>query len=132
MLPRMIVAIGALLAGVGVALGAFGAHGLPSFLERLGRTENAAKRLEWFETAARYHLIHAVAMVAIGALAVADPTRRYNGAFWAFVVGVTLFSGSLYAMTVGPDAWRKLGMVTPLGGLALIVGWVLLAWRAWR
>ncbi|MBX3434436.1 MAG: DUF423 domain-containing protein [Pirellulales bacterium] len=132
MSPRMMVVAGALLTGLGVGLGAFGAHGLTNLLGRLGRAENLVQRSDWFETGVKYHLFHGLAVVVIGALGVADPTRRYDAAAWALIVGIVLFSGSLYAMTLGPDAWRKLGMITPLGGLAFLLGWGLIAWRAWR
>ncbi|MEM9657140.1 MAG: DUF423 domain-containing protein [Planctomycetota bacterium] len=118
---------GAVLAGVGVALGAYGAHGLESHLVRAGRDANASDRLEWFETGVRYHLYHALALVAIAQLA-GEPSLR--GLRWtplAFMMGMALFSGSLYAMALGSDALRKLGAVVPLGGLCFLLGWAWLA-----
>lgn len=113
---------GAVLGGVGVALGALGAHGLADRLAEWGRDDVAA-RLDWFDTAARYQLIHAVALVAIANL----PGRAAKVAVAAFCAGVLIFSGSLYAMATGPPAWRKLGMIVPVGGVAFLIGWSALA-----
>jgi uncharacterized membrane protein YgdD (TMEM256/DUF423 family) len=133
MTPKAILIAGALLAAIGVALGAFGAHGLEGRLQTLGYGSNVAQRIAWFETGVRYHLYHALGLVAVAALAMRAPAGGgYSLAAAAFVAGIALFSGSLYAMTVLSDAWRKLGMVTPLGGLAFIAGWVALAIAAWR
>lgn len=118
---------GAVLGGVGVALGAFGAHGLAERLAEWGRGDVAA-RLDWFDTAVRYQLIHAVALVAIANL----PGRAAKVAAAAFCAGVLVFSGSLYAMTVGPLAWKKLGMIVPVGGVAFLIGWTALAVAALR
>jgi uncharacterized membrane protein YgdD (TMEM256/DUF423 family) len=116
-----------------VALGAFGAHGLEGRLQQLGRGSTAAQRMVWFETGVRYHIYHALALVAVAAVATRATTGGgYSLAAWAFIVGIALFSGSLYAMTFGDESLRKLGMVTPLGGLAFLVGWVALAVAAWR
>ncbi len=106
-------------------MGAFGAHGLESLLE--GAPE-AAKRMGWWATAGEYHLLHGVALVAVGAAA----GRR--GGFLApagcLVLGTVVFSGTLYAMALG--APTILGAVTPLGGLALMVGWAWLGLRFMR
>jgi uncharacterized membrane protein YgdD (TMEM256/DUF423 family) len=123
---------GALLAAAGVALGAFGAHGLEDALRNLGREETLAKRVAWFDTAVRYQLYHALGLIVLVALTATATTGWHRAAGWLFVVGILLFSGSLYAMTFGPDAWRKLGMVTPLGGLAFIAGWLALAIAIWK
>lgn len=98
---------------LGVLLGAFGAHGLRDRV-------TDPHLLEVWDTAARYHLVHAL---AIGLVA-AHP-RRPAAAGVAFVVGILLFSGSLYAMTL--TGARALGAITPFGGLSFIAGWVLLA-----
>jgi len=106
---------GALLAGIAVALGAFAAHAM--------RDRYEATALQTFETAVRYQLVHALAIVLCGALPAT--TRRVGAAAIALPVGVVLFSGSLYALV-----WfdlRALGMVTPAGGVAFLVGWALLA-----
>ncbi len=111
----------------GVALGAFGAHGLR---DKLGGLADGAQRLAWWQTGASYHLWHALALAAV---ALAWP--RLGGtalavAGWSFVAGTLLFSGSLYAMTL--TGVRVLGAVTPLGGLGFMLGWAALGWAAWR
>jgi uncharacterized membrane protein YgdD (TMEM256/DUF423 family) len=122
---------GALLAAIGVGLGAFGAHGLEDLLRRLGYEADLSKRLGWYETAVRYQLFHALALLIVAALS-ARSDFACGSAAWLFVIGIALFSGSLYAMTFLGEGWRKLGMVTPLGGLALIAGWLALAVAAAR
>jgi uncharacterized membrane protein YgdD (TMEM256/DUF423 family) len=129
---KWIAIAGALLAAAGVALGAFGAHGLEKQLQSLGREANLAQRMAWFDTGVRYHMYHALALVVVAALARTGASNWHTMAAAAFLLGVALFSGSLYAMTFGEDSWRKLGAVTPLGGLAFLVGWVCVAVAAWR
>lgn len=104
-----------------VALGAFGAHGLQA---RLATAADAAKRLTWWQTAAHYHLLHALALAAVAFVLSRAPQARYAG--YGFLVGTLLFSGSLYAMALGGPKW--LGAVTPLGGLGFLVGWAVVAW----
>ena len=104
-----------------VALGAFGAHGLQARLDGLA---DGAKRLSWWQTAAHYHLMHALALAAVAFVIARAPQARFAGI--AFVFGTALFSGSLYAMALGAPRW--LGAVTPLGGLGFLAGWALLAW----
>jgi uncharacterized membrane protein YgdD (TMEM256/DUF423 family) len=104
-----------------VALGAFGAHGLQA---RLDGVVDGAKRLSWWQTAAHYHLMHALALAIVAFLIAKAPQARYAG--FAFVLGSLLFCGSLYAMALGGPRW--LGAVTPLGGLGFLAGWAVLAW----
>jgi uncharacterized membrane protein YgdD (TMEM256/DUF423 family) len=111
---RSLFLVAALLGAAGVALGAFGAHGLRARLD--------AQQLAVWETAVKYHLIHAAALLA---LALSPHAPQLRGAGWCFVAGIALFSGSLYALSLGGP--RLLGPVTPLGGLALIAGWLWLA-----
>ena len=101
------------LGALGVALGAFGAHGLRDVV-----TE--PRLLEVWETGARYHLVHALALAAVAA-----HPRPHRATGWLFVVGILLFSGSLYLMTLTGARW--LGAVTPLGGVSFIAGWAALA-----
>ena len=115
---RRLVALGAGLAGVAVALGAFGSHGLK------GRVD--AEALGWWQTGAAYLLPHAVAVMALGLNG--RPGLRAPGLLLAG--GSALFAGTLGAMALGGPRW--LGAVTPLGGLLMIGGWALLAWRAGR
>lgn len=108
-----------------VALGAFGAHGLAS---RLAGAADGTKRLGWWETAAQYHLIHALAFGLVALVASRVPAARFAGI--AFLLGTLFFSGSLYVMALGGPRW--LGAVTPLGGLGLLAGWACLAWCGMR
>lgn len=119
---RRTLLLAALMGFLAVGLGAFGAHGLETRLE--GDPE-MAKKMEWWGTGAHYHLVHAAVLAGLGLSG-----RRGGAAALCFALGILLFSGSLYAMTLG--APTKLGMVTPLGGLALMVGWALLARVALR
>ncbi len=112
--------IGALWGFLGVCFGAFGAHGLPA--------GTSAQALDWWKTAALYNLVHALALVLLGALPYSGSVREAAG--WAFLLGSAVFSGSLYAMTLG--APRFLGAITPLGGLGMLAGWLLLALAARR
>lgn len=130
--PKLLAIVGALLAAAGVGLGAVGAHGLENFLRELGREADLAKRLAWFETGVKYQLYHALGLVAIAALAAHVTGSGLRVAGVAFVLGIILFSGSLYGMTFLGDEWRRLGMITPLGGLAFIIGWIAVAVAAWR
>jgi uncharacterized membrane protein YgdD (TMEM256/DUF423 family) len=129
---KWIAVAGALLAAAGVGLGAFGAHFLEDFLRRQGHEADLVKRAAWFETAVRYQLVHALGLLVVAALAGGQPSGGHRATAALFILGVALFSGSLYAMTFAGEAWRKLGMVTPFGGLALIAGWLVLAIAAAR
>lgn len=129
---RLVLVVAALLAASGVALGAFAAHGLADRIEALGYAEQAAKRIDWFETGVRYQLYHALGLMLVTLVAVNQPSRSgFRIASIAFFLGIVLFSGSLYVMTLAPVEWRKLGAVVPLGGLSFIVGWVAVAYAAW-
>lgn len=115
---------GAILGLLGVAIGAFGAHGLRAKLE-------AAGRFDTFETAVRYHFYHAFALVAVGILMnqlAGNPNAvkwlGYSG--YSFLIGVLIFSGSLYVLCLSGITW--LGAITPIGGLFMIAGWALLWW----
>ena len=107
---------------LGVALGAFGAHAL--------RGRLAPDMLQVFETGVRYHFYHALGLFVVGWLAEAHPSQWITGAGVAFVIGVFVFSGSLYILALSGVRWW--GAVTPLGGLAFLVGWLLLAVGAFR
>lgn len=111
---------GALAGGLGVALGAFGAHGLE------GRVDPGL--LEVWVTASKYHLVHAVALLVLGCVGGRIGTRGRGVAGVGFVVGIVVFSGSLYLMTLTGQRW--LGAVTPLGGVAFLIGWFTLAGAA--
>ena len=112
---RFAIVAGALLAGTGVALGAFGAHGLRGALP--------PEALGWWQTAVQYQMWHAIGLVAVGAA----PLTQTRGPASMLLAGTTIFSGSLYAMALSGARW--LGAVTPIGGLLMIAGWAWLAWR---
>ena len=129
---RLVLVIAALLAASGIALGAFAAHGLAGRLELLGYAEETAKRIDWFETGVRYQLYHALGLMLLTLLATDQATgRSFRFAMGAFLVGIVLFSGSLYVMSLAPPEWKKLGAVVPLGGLSFIAGWISVAYAAW-
>lgn len=120
---RALFAASGLAGFSGVALGAFGAHGLTARLASLAAGEGPV-RLEWWKTAAHYHLVHALALGLAAVLAGSRQGRAPSVAGIAFGIGIVLFSGSLYTMTL--TGVRVLGAVTPLGGVAFLVGWVAL------
>jgi uncharacterized membrane protein YgdD (TMEM256/DUF423 family) len=122
-LSRNFIFIAAILGFLGVALGAFGTHGLTPTLE-------ANSRVDTFETATRYHLYHALALLVVGLLEQYRPSRWTRRAGYLFIVGVIVFSGSLYVLAI--FNLRAMGAVAPVGGAALLGGWALLAYSAWR
>jgi uncharacterized membrane protein YgdD (TMEM256/DUF423 family) len=110
-------ATGAILAGLGVAFGAFGTHLLSqSFTD----TEK-----EVWRTATNYQLYHALAVIVVARLLSHHPTRFFRAACGCFVLGILLFSGSLYAIALSGQA--SVGLITPLGGIAFLAGWIFLA-----
>lgn len=119
--------LGALLALTAVALGAFGAHGLQTYLDELAETdpELAVRRLDNWKTAAHYQLTHALAILISGTLLTLQPQRWWSVAAAAFLAGIVLFSGSLFLLVL--TEVRILGAVTPLGGVSLMIGWAALA-----
>jgi uncharacterized membrane protein YgdD (TMEM256/DUF423 family) len=119
---RLWLILGAASAFLSVAAGAFGAHAL--------RARLAPDLLTIFETGARYHMYHSLGLIAIGLLMQSRPSPLLNGAGWAMLVGILLFSGSLYALAL--SGVRALGAITPLGGLGFLAGWLLFALAAWR
>jgi uncharacterized membrane protein YgdD (TMEM256/DUF423 family) len=114
---RTFLLIGAIAGGLGVALGAFGAHALRSRLP--------SDMLGVFETGVRYQLFHALAILLVAALMDRLGGRMAQVAGWCFTTGILLFSGSLYALAV--TGLSGFGAVTPLGGLAFLLGWACLA-----
>lgn len=120
-MSRLFFSLGAGLALAAVAAGAFGAHAL--------RARLAPDLLAVFETGARYHMYHALALLAVGWAAAQWPGTPVRAAGWLFVAGIVVFSGSLYLLALSGVRW--LGAITPLGGLAFLAGWAALAWAAW-
>jgi uncharacterized membrane protein YgdD (TMEM256/DUF423 family) len=121
-MDRLFFTIGSLLAFLGVALGAFGAHGL--------RNRLSADLLATFEVGVRYQMYHALALLAVAWAHSRWPGPLLTASGWLFVAGTIVFSGSLYALSLSGMRW--LGAITPLGGLAFLAGWLCLAWAAWR
>lgn len=119
--PRILILCGALLLALGVAAGAFGAHGLRRIV--------SPESLETWRTAAHYQMLHGLGLLLIAALwpHVAPTLVAWAGSL--MLTGAIVFSGSLYALVLTDT--RILGTITPIGGLLMIVAWVLLAWAAW-
>jgi uncharacterized membrane protein YgdD (TMEM256/DUF423 family) len=119
-MDRTFLLFGAIAGFLAVAFGAFGAHAL--------RTRLPPDRLEVFETGVRYQMYHALALlfIALGLARVDGWVMR--GAGWLFIAGIVLFSGSLYILAL--SGVRRLGAVTPIGGLAFLIGWAVLAYAA--
>lgn len=115
--------VASIYGGMAVVLGAFGTHELPR------RTADPAQVANW-NTAVQYHLIHSVVLLVVSSLLPA--TNAYRCAGWLFVAGMTLFSGSIYALVLDRRDFHVLGPVTPLGGFCLIAGWAALAWGSSR
>ena len=118
---RFWLVVGSLLAGLAVAAGAFGAHGL--------KTRLPADMLLVFETAVRYQMYHALGLLAVAFASDRWPGGSVQAAGWLMLAGIILFSGSLYALCL--TGVRALGAITPLGGLCFLAGWALLAWSVW-
>jgi uncharacterized membrane protein YgdD (TMEM256/DUF423 family) len=132
-LSRRWIAIGAVLAAIGVAFGAYGAHGLHHLLQEHGfKGEDLARRLDRFETAVHYQLLHAIALVLTGLALDRNAAPSWRLAGWAFLIGVLLFSGLLKVLTFASPSWNWLGMVVPIGGISMILGWLALAIGALR
>jgi uncharacterized membrane protein YgdD (TMEM256/DUF423 family) len=127
MIARLAILAGAVLGAVSVAAGAFGAHGLKAFLEAAGQSAN-------WETAFRYSLVHAVAIVATGLVAALPQAAGSRGSLTAavvcFILGTLIFSGCLAALCL--TGVKILGAIVPIGGTLLIAGWILLAIAALR
>lgn len=131
--PSRWIALGALLGAVGVALGAFGAHGLEGRLAGLGYSgDDLTRRIANHETAVRYQMWHALAIVLVGLALTTRQSQWWAAAGGTFFAGVLIFSGLLYVLVLAGPNWRWLGAVVPIGGLSLIAGWVLLAIGAMR
>ena len=116
-MDRTFMFVGALLGFVGVGLGAFGAHGLKGRL--------SAEMLAVFETGVRYQMYHALALLALGAMMTRLEGRAVVVAGWSFTAGILIFSGSLYALAL--SGVTMLGAITPIGGVAFLIGWIALA-----
>jgi uncharacterized membrane protein YgdD (TMEM256/DUF423 family) len=123
-MDQLFVMIGATAMFLGVATGAFGAHGLSAYLERF------PELAQTYETAVQYHVIHGLALFAAAWVGQRWPSPLANWAGWLFLAGIVLFSGSLYLLVATRLKW--LGAVTPFGGVAFLAGWACLLIAAWR
>lgn len=121
-MDRFFFIAGSLSAFLAVALGAFAAHGL--------KTKLSPEMFNIFEVGVRYHMYHALALLAVGWASTRWPGGSVTAAGWLFVAGTIIFSGSLYLLSLSGLRW--LGAITPIGGLAFLIGWILLAWGIWR
>jgi len=122
MQARSFIAIAAILMFTGVAAGAFGAHGLKQML--------SADMLAIWQTAVTYQMVHGLGMLALGIMLQQQDNALFRKAAWAMLAGVVIFSGSLYALAL--TGIRILGAITPIGGVAFLAGWAMLAWAAIR
>ena len=116
------VGLGALFGALGVGLGAFGAHALKARL--------SPEDLAIFEVGVRYQMYHGLALIGLGFVASKIDSGLIRTAGWLFVVGIIIFSGSLYTLVL--SGIRVLGAVTPIGGVAIIIAWILLAIAAFK
>ncbi len=116
------IIIGAILAGMAVAMGAFGAHGLKSRIY--------PEDLTIYETAVQYHMIHAIALLIIGLMGVYFSQDVISLPALLIFSGIILFSGSLYLLVLTDTRW--LGAITPIGGVAFVAGWGMLAYKLWK
>lgn len=121
-MDRFFFAAGSLMAFLGVALGAFAAHSL--------RARLSPDMLTVFEVGVRYHMYHALGLLAVAWASSRWPQSSAPVAGWAFIFGIVIFSGSLYLLSLTGMRW--LGAITPVGGVAFLIGWLLLAWTVWR
>lgn len=119
-MDRLFFALGAVAALIGVVLGAFAAHGLKARLD--------PAMLATFEIGVRYQMYHALALLGVAWACSKWPGPLTTAAGWLFILGIVVFSGTLYALALTGVRW--LGALTPLGGLAFLAGWLCLAWAA--
>lgn len=117
-MAKLFLTLASVSALFAVAFGAFGAHALKSRLD--------ASAMATFETASQYHFYHSLALLAVGLIALSQPhTLMLRTSGWLFFVGIVIFSGSLYVLSISGLRW--LGAITPIGGLAFMGGWLCLA-----
>ena len=127
------IAVGALFGALGVAFGAYGAHGLADFLKELGyEGDDLARRVEIYNTAVHYQMLHAVALVIAGLSLEHRASVWWRFAAWAFLVGILLFSGLLKVLAFAGPHWNWLGAIVPIGGVSMIAGWTAVALGALR
>lgn len=113
------MSVGAWLAMLGVALGAFGAHAL--------KEKISPAALEIWHTGVLYHLVHAIALILVGLISVHTDNKLVRNAGWLFVAGIAIFGGSLYGLALSDVTLKWLGAITPIGGVCFLSGWACLA-----
>ena len=122
-MAKLFITLASLSGMLAVVVGAFGAHALKGKLDQ--------QVLGIFETAVQYHFYHSFALLAVGVIALSQPqTVMLKSSGWLFLIGIIVFSGSLYLLSITGVRW--LGAITPLGGLAFIGGWACLAATGWK
>ncbi len=121
-LSQRFLVLGAVFAGLAVAAGAFGAHALKKILDE--------HSLQVFDTATRYQMYHAFGLCIVAWAIDRYPGQRLEQTGWLFTLGILLFSGSLYVVSLAGVRW--MGAITPIGGAAFLAGWLLLGWRIWN
>ena len=117
-MDRFFFSAGAIAAFIAVVLGAFGAHSL--------RSKLTPDMLNIFEVGVRYQMYHALGLFAVAWAITRWPEANLDSAGWAFIIGIVIFSGSLYLLSITSMRW--LGAITPIGGLAFLAGWAILVW----
>lgn len=122
MLSKQWIFMGAISSFFAVLLGAFGAHAL----------KNTLSQYSWeiYHVAVQYHWVHALGLIGLGLWAAQNPSADTSLAGWAFVAGLSIFSGSLYALAI--TELKFLGAITPIGGVAFLVGWIAFAFQVWK
>src|SRR5690606_21223138 len=121
-MSKQIFMTASILLAVAVAIGAFGAHGLKAHLSN--------EMLQTYKTGVEYHFYHALGLLFIGVLSISYPSSLLNWSAILLVIGIVLFSGSLYVMAISGIKW--IGAITPLGGLSFIAGWIFLLVAVWK
>lgn len=119
---KQILMTASILLALAVAIGAFGAHGLKAHL--------SSEMLQTYKTGVEYHFYHALGLLLIGVLSISYPSSLLNWSAILLVIGIVLFSGSLYVLAITGIKW--IGAITPLGGLSFIAGWIFLLVAVWK
>ncbi|MFN0048112.1 MAG: DUF423 domain-containing protein [Cytophagales bacterium] len=122
-MSKLFILAGSFIGAITVGIGAFGAHSLKNFLENAGR-------IDTFETAVKYQFYHVFALILLGIVMQKAENQYFTISGWLFLAGITIFSGSLYVLCFTGIRW--LGAITPFGGLAMIGGWLFLAYGVWK
>jgi len=123
MSAKTVIFTASILGALSVAIGAFGAHGMETTLQSNGR-------LETFETAVKYQFYHTIALLLLGILMLNMENHYFQWAYYSFLAGIVVFSGSLYTLSLTNITW--LGAITPIGGVGFILGWVFLGLGVWN